>query len=207
MLRDRPRLVGAAAVVGSVALLASTAIQAMVPVPDAYQFDPALTDPQSLRNTVAPGLTLAGIATHVALLFVRAGAESGLRLWGRRITLFGLVGAFVGYAGLFAFDAGVGPLAGIVAGLFALLALVTVGVAGLGVGLYGVALLRDDRRIDRGAGALLLLAPLLGGAITVLDVGFWLPTAVYAAGMALLGYAGWRASGTRGVDTSAATAE
>lgn len=206
-LRERPRLVGAVAVLGSVALVASAAIQAAVPAPDAYQFDPALTGPQTLRETVAPGLTLAGVAAHVALLLARAGGETTLRLWGRRVAIVGLVAAFVGYAGLFSFDTGVGSLAGIAAGLFALLALVAVGIAGVGVGLYGVALLRDDPTLERAAGAVLVLTPLSAAAVFLPDLGFSLSTVVYATGMALLGYHGWQAGEERAAGASTATAE
>lgn len=193
-LRGREREVAAAAIVGSVALVASVAIQAVVPRPDAFQFQPALTGPQTLHETVAPGLTLLGLATHAALLHLLRPRDVGRgRRWGRRIALVGLVGAFIGYAGLFWYDTAIGSFSTIAAGLFALIALIATGLTGVGVGVLGVALLRRDAVVERGAGTLLMLTPVAGVAGAWLDpVGWSIPTVVYAAGIATLGYDAWR---------------
>lgn len=206
-LRKRRRVVGAVAILGSLALLASTAIQATVTAPDAYQFNPALTGPQGLRETVAPGLTLAGITAHVALLLAQGGDESRLRAWGRRVAAVGLTFAFVGYAGLFSFDTAIGSLVSLAAALFALLAVGAVGVAGLGIGLYGIALVRTGATADRVAGILFIAAPLVGLVSFWDQIGWSVPTVAYAAGMAVLGYDCWLADEQEPAESATATAE
>lgn len=207
VFRERRRLVSAVAILGSLALVASTTVQATVPAPDAYQFNPALTGPQGLRETVAPGLTLTGIVAHVALLLARGGSESRLRLWGRRITAVGLTFAFIGYAGLFSLDTAVGSLASLVAALFALLAVGAVGVAGLGVGLYGIGLFRTDATMKRVAGLMLIATPLVGIAGVWDQISWSVPTVVYAIGMAVLGYDCWLTANDEPMERTTASAE
>lgn len=205
-LDGRRRHVGLAAILGSVALVASVLLQATVPAPDAYQFQPALAGPQRLRETVAPALTLAGIAGHAALLVVRGGG-SALRLWSRRVAVLTLVLSFVGYAGLFAFDAAVGSLATIAAALFGLLAVIAVGVTGIAVAALGASLARAEPPVERAGGLLLLATPVVGLVGYVGAVDWPLPVLVYAAGMALLGYDCWRASDDAGSGTPRAATE
>ncbi|MFC7166692.1 hypothetical protein [Halospeciosus flavus] len=63
---DRTALLGAAAVLGSLCLVVSAGGEALFPVPDSYQFDPALTSPQFVRERVLPLVTFAGAGGHLA---------------------------------------------------------------------------------------------------------------------------------------------
>ncbi|MFB6169795.1 MAG: hypothetical protein ABEJ06_01490 [Haloarculaceae archaeon] len=193
------RWLGAAAVVGSALFLLSLALQAFVPQPDSYQFDPALTSPQFLREAVAPTLTVVALLTHLgALAGVRRRARATpdrerslpARLgWGA--TTAGVALAIVGYGGLFTLGQGPGTGSVIAGAGFALLTLLAVAILGVGAGIWGVAhLVADGRRIERVWGALLLSVPVVGVVGTIADLGTF-ASAPYAIAFAVVGYDLW----------------
>lgn len=182
------RLFGLAAAVGSVAVLASLALQAVVPVPDSHQFDPALTAPQGLRDTVAPALTVAGIAGYLGGLYAAGHRDRStfgrVHFAGAVATGAGLALAVVGYAGLFLTDTATGSVGILVGALSALVVVLALGVTGVGTGLLGVALARGPRRVDRLLGGLFLAAPLLAVGASLVDLGPWSPLAAAPAAVA-----------------------
>lgn len=187
------RLLGAAAVVGSALFVVSLYLQASVPVPDSHQFDPALTSPQGLRDVVAPALTLLGLAGHLAGLGGAWRRDRGtfgtLHDVGAAATGGGLLLAMLGYGGVFATGSGTDLAAVLGAAVFALVALLSVVVVGVGVLVLGVATARGPRRADLAVGALLAVAPLAGVAASLVSLGEWAPmaNAPYAVAFAALG--------------------
>lgn len=200
---DWIRWSGPLAVLGSALFLGSLVIQAVVAEPDSYQFDPALTSAQFLRDAVAPAMTVGGLASHLVLLVGTwlgdglgdAAPAGGLAWLGRAGTTAGVAITLAGYAGLFTLGQGTGAGAALGGAAFAILTLVGVATLGLGLAAWGVALLRSaaTRRL-RAVGGLLLAVPFVGVVGMLVDLGVaneFVP-APYAVAFALLGYDRWR---------------
>lgn len=196
---DRTALLGAAAVLGSLCLVVSAGGEALLPVPDSYQFDPALTSPQFVRERVLPLVTLAGASGHLAgLLGARRRDREGAGVgWfaGWWLTAAGLVAVGAATATM----ALLGP-AGVSAAIFLelglalgyLLALVLVGV---GITVFGVTVLRRATSpLERVSGALFLLTPVALAAWYVVNLGRlgWVTGLPYPLGWVTLGVDLWR---------------
>ncbi|MFB6105536.1 MAG: hypothetical protein ABEJ70_01055 [Halobacteriaceae archaeon] len=199
MERRTVRALALAAVVGSVCYLVGAVGDAVVPVPDSYLFDPPITSPQFVRDTVLPLLTVAGVASHLGgAVAWRARDRSRYgRLWaaGWWLAAAGLAFATLGLLGFLLNGGGQRGL--VVPLLSALSLLVGTALAGVGMLVLGAATVRrpaTDRA--RAVGAAFVVAPVVGVVLLPVDVEGVvgeLTMLPYAAAWAALGYALWTA--------------